>query len=64
MVNFRNYVKDAVQTELYESKITLTSKEVDSIIDTIVFDWNETGDWEADMNTLVEWNVNQYLTHA
>lgn len=64
MVNFKDYVKDAVQTELYERKETLTSNELDSIIEAVVFDWNETGNWEADMNTLVEWSVDQYLSHA
>ena len=64
MINFRSYVKDAVLTELYESKITLTTGEVDAIIDSVIFDWNELGDNEADMNSVVEWNVNQYLSHA
>jgi len=64
MINFRNYVKDAVLTELYESKITLTNNEIAGIVDAIVFDWNELGDAEADLNSLVEWNVNQYLSHA
>lgn len=64
MINFRNYVKDAVLTELYESKITLTNNEIASIVDAIVYDWNELGDQEADLSSLVEWSVNQYLSHA
>ena len=64
MINFRNYVKDAVNTELYKLKEILTSNEISSIVDTIVFDWNEIGDPDANFEELVEWNVEQYLTHA
>lgn len=64
MINFRSYVKDAVLTELYESKITLTNNEVASIVDAVVHDWNELGDPEADLQMLIEWSVDQYLTHA
>lgn len=64
MVNFKNYVKDAVNTELYKLKVELTINEIDSIIDAIIFDWNEIGDPDANFEELVEWNVDQYLTHA
>lgn len=64
MINFRNYVKDAVNIELYKLKETLTNNEISSIVDTIVFDWNEIGDPDANFEELVEWNVEQYLTHA
>jgi len=64
MINFRSYVKDEVLTELYELKVTLTNNEVASIVDAIVDDWNELGDAEADLQMLIEWSVDQYLTHA
>ena len=64
MVNFRNYVKDAVNNELYRLKETLTNNEIASIVDAIIFDWNEIGDPDANFEELVEWNVDQYLTHA
>ena len=64
MINFRNYVKDAVNAELHKLKETLTNNEIASIVDIIVFDWNEIGDPDANFEELVEWNVEQYLTHA
>ena len=64
MINFRNYVKDAVNAELHKLKETLTNNEIASIVDAIVFDWNEIGDPDANFEELVEWNVEQYLTHA
>jgi hypothetical protein len=64
MINFKNYVKDAVNTELYKLKIDITINEIDAIIDSIIFDWNEIGDPDANFEALVEWNVDQYLTHA
>jgi len=63
-MNFRNYVKDAVKTELYKLKETLTTNEIDSIVDSVEFEWNEIGDPDANFESLVEWNVNQYLTHS
>ena len=64
MVNFRLYVKDLVQTELYRLKVALTTGEIDSIIDAVVIEWNEIGDPDANLEELVNWNVDQYLTHA
>jgi hypothetical protein len=64
MINFKNYVKDAVNTELYKLKVDITINEIDAIIDSIIFDWNEIGDPDANFEALVEWNVDQYLTHA
>jgi len=64
MINFRSYVKDTVKTELYKLKETLTTNEVDSIVDSVEFEWNEIGDPDANFEALVEWNVNQYLTHS
>tara|TARA_B100001287_G_scaffold160508_1_gene134922 strand:- start:929 stop:1123 length:195 start_codon:yes stop_codon:yes gene_type:complete len=64
MINFRNYVKDAVNTELQKLKVNITINEIDAIIDSIIFDWNEIGDPDANFEELVEWNVDQYLAHA
>lgn len=63
MVNFRSYAKDVVNSTLKESKITLTFNEIASIVDSVIFDWNEIGDQEADFQDIVEWNIDQYLTH-
>tara|TARA_B100001121_G_scaffold302846_1_gene315962 strand:+ start:690 stop:992 length:303 start_codon:yes stop_codon:yes gene_type:complete len=43
--------------------MVLTNSEVDAIIDSVLFDWNELGDPEADFEDMVSWNVDQYLTH-
>lgn len=64
MFNFRSYVNDEVRSELYASKITLTTGEIDSIIDSVIFDWNEIGDHEENLQEVIEWNIDQYLTHA
>lgn len=64
MINFRNYVKDAVNTELYKLKQSLTESEIDSIVDSVVFEWTELGDPDANFEEFVNWNVDQYLTHA
>lgn len=64
MFNFRSYVSDEVRSELYASKITLTTGEIDSIIDSVIFDWNEIGDPEENLQEVIEWNIDQYLTHA
>ena len=58
-----SYVNDYVKSELKRRKIELTSGEIDAISDSILFDWNEIGDREADLEGLVEWNVDQYLRH-
>ena len=59
----RNYIEDRVGNILLENKIVLGRNEVDSIIDSILFDWNELGDPEADFEEMVSWNVDQYLSH-
>lgn len=64
MINFKNYVKDTVNTELYKLKVELTINEIDDIINSIIFDWNEIGDSDANFEELVAWNIDQYLTHA
>ena len=59
----RSYIEDSVRSELYRLKMVLTNSEVDAIIDSVLFDWNELGDPEADFEDMVSWNVDQYLTH-
>jgi len=59
----RSYIEDSVRSELYRLKMVLTNSEVDAIIDSVLFDWNELGDPEADFEEMVSWNVDQYLTH-
>ena len=61
----KSYVKSYVNDtafRLYQE--TLFDKEADDLVDSILFDWNEIGDPKADFEDLVEWNVEQYFTHA
>ena len=37
----RSYVDDSVRSNLLQNKIVLDKKDVESIIDSILFDWNE-----------------------
>ena len=59
----RNYIEDRVGSILLENNIVLGRNEVDSIIDSILFDWNELGDPKADFEEMVSWNIDQYLSH-
>ena len=59
----RSYVDDSVRSNLLQNKIVLDKKDVESIIDSILFDWNEIGDPEANFEEMIEWNVEQFLSH-
>ena len=59
----RSYVEDRVRSILLENKVVLGLNEVDNVIDSVLFDWNEVGDPEADFEEMVSWNVDQYLSH-
>ena len=59
----RSYIRSSVEEILLKDKIVLTKNEVSSIIDSVLFDWNELGDPEADFEDIVAWNVDQYLSH-
>ena len=59
----RSYVKEYVVTASEKNDVYFTSQEVDAIIDSVLFDWNELG-CEGDFEDLVNWNVEQYLAHT
>lgn len=59
----RSYVRDSVEKGLLKHEIVLTRNEVNSIVDSILFDWNELGDPKADFEEMVSWNIDQYLSH-
>jgi hypothetical protein len=59
----RSYVKEYIDKAVIKYKAYLTAKEKDNLIDSILFDWNELGS-EGDFEELVDWNVEQYLTHS
>ena len=43
---------------------SLSNDRIDSIADSIIFEWQELGDPEADFSEAVKWNLEQYLAHA
>ena len=60
---YRSYVKDYIDKAVIKLEAYLTAKEKDNLIDSILFDWNELGS-EGDFKEVVDWNVEQYLTHS
>lgn len=59
----KGYVRDCIEEKLLKDKNVLTKNQVSSIVDSVLFDWNELGDPEADFQDIVDWNVDQYLSH-
>jgi hypothetical protein len=59
----RSYVKEYIDKAVIKYEAYLTAKEKDNLIDSILFDWNELGS-EGDFEEVVDWNVEQYLTHS
>ena len=59
----RSYIKEYIDNSVKKKEAYLTVKEKDDLIDSILFDWNELGS-EGDFESLVEWNVEQYLAHS
>lgn len=59
----RSYIRSSVEESLLKDKVVLTNNEVSNIIDSVLYDWNELGDPEADFDDVVDWNVEQYLSH-
>ena len=59
----RSYVKEYIDKAVIKLEAYLTAKEKDDLIDSILFDWNELGS-EGDFESLVDWNVEQFLTHS
>lgn len=59
----RSYVKEYIDKAVIKYEAYLTAKEKNNLIDSILFDWNELGS-EGDFESLVDWNVEQNLTHS
>lgn len=59
----RSYVKDYIDNSVKKRDAYLTKTEIESLIDSILFDWNEIGDPESDFEELVDWNVDQFCSH-
>ena len=60
----REYVLSIVNEKSLKYEAYLTKVEKSNLIDSILFDWNEIGDKEADFEALVDWNVEQFLIHS
>ena len=59
----RSYVKDSIVKSFVEREADVNEYDVDVLIDSVLFDWNDIGDPEADFEALVDWNVDQFLSH-
>ena len=59
----REYVLSILNQKALKYEAYLTKDEKSNLIDSILFDWNELGS-EGDFEELVDWNVEQYLTHS
>src|SRR5210317_406574 len=59
----KSYIEDSVRGILMQQKLIIEDSELDAIVESVLFDWNELGDPKADFEQLVEWNVDQYLSH-
>jgi len=58
----RSYVKDYIDSAVKKNGSYLSAKDKEDLIDSILFDWNEI-DSEGDFEDLVNWNVDQFLSH-
>ena len=43
---------------------SLSNDRIEDIADSIIFEWQELGDPEADFSEAVRWNLDQNLAHA
>ena len=64
MINIKSYVKSEVESLAKASKVDLTADRIEGIVDSVLFDWNEIGDPYSDLGKVIEWNLDQNLTHC
>ena len=64
MYNIKSYVKSEVESLAKANRVSLAADRIEGIVDSILFDWNEIGDPYSDLESLIEWNLDQNLTHA
>ena len=60
----RSYVKDYIVASFAKRDADVYEYDVDVLIDSVLFDWNDIGDPEGDLEALVDWNVEQFLSHS
>jgi hypothetical protein len=61
----RSYVKDYVIKAFVNNgaEKEMEDYDIEALIDSVLFDWNDIGDPDADFEALVNWNVEDCLTH-
>ena len=59
----RSYVKDFIVSSFVRNELDISEYSIEGLIDSILFDWNELGS-EGDFEALVDWNVDQFLSHS
>lgn len=59
----RSYVKDYIVKAFARNEVDVSEFDIDVLIDSVLFDWNDIGDPEADFEALVDWNIDQFLSH-
>ena len=63
-INLKSYVKAELGDLAKANHISLNEDKLDNLTDSVLFDWNEIGDPKEDLNEVIEWNLEQHLTHA
>lgn len=64
MWNFKSHIKSEVEAVAKANAVTLAADRIEAIVDSILFEWNEIGDPYTDLESLIEWNIDQNLSHA
>jgi len=64
MWNFKSHIKSEVEAVAKANSVTLATDRIEAIVDSILFEWNEIGDPYTDLESLIEWNIDQNLAHA
>ena len=63
MIVNKKLVKRLVVSEFVDKDISIRGLDISSIVDSILFDWNELDDKNEDIEQLVSWNVDQFISH-
>jgi len=64
MRNLKSYVKSEIESLAKANKVSLAADRIEGLVSSILFDWNEIGDPYEDLESLIQWNLDQHLTHA
>lgn len=64
MINLKSYVKSEIESLAKANKVSLAADRIEGLVSSILFDWNEIGDPYGDLESLIQWNLDQHLTHA